>query len=292
MPPLCAPRFTCLGFYPAAGKEEGEGDRRGGRRAGAGGNGGKRRLPLCDRDGDRDRGTPCKCHCSAFCCPSVDTHRQRDQKALLFPQGSLGWDVCVSPPAQTPGSTAGLIPQDEEPQAPSWEHFYRGSWFWGAALLRVPKPAFTAGGGGSDGWVGGFWSGSGWTIPRDAADSHAGWASRCLWGDTHPSLGSQGAAAPFSLSPAGLQLLFQRPPAPIWSAQSKPWHAVAPSLLSPPCRRRIASHHIFHPAKEILTGMEFVSLCFLPSVAIMCAKRPGRNLSWLGPDSAFGEIHG
>lgn len=201
--------------------------------------------------------------------------------------------MCVCPPpAQTPGSTAGLIPQDEEPQAPSWEHFYRGSWFWGAALLRVPKPAFTAGGGGSDGWVGGFWSGSGWTIPRDAADSHAGWASRCLWGDTHPSLGSQGAAAPFSLSPAGLQLLFQRPPAPIWSAQSKPWHAVAPSLLSPPCRRRIASHHIFHPAKEILTGMEFVSLCFLPSVAIMCAKRPGRNLSWLGPDSAFGEIHG
>jgi len=84
-----------------------EGGGRGGGE-GLGENGGKQRLPLCDRDEDRDQGTPHQCHHSVFCSPSVDT-------VDSVTEGLHG-------PRRVPwaGSTVGLIPRDEEPQAPPW----------------------------------------------------------------------------------------------------------------------------------------------------------------------------
>lgn len=88
-PPLCLPFVPrdshVRAFIRQPGRRRAKGAGEGGEGL-EGGNGGKRRLPLCDRDGDRDRGTAGSATTLCFAIPTLTpTHSvteglQRTQK--------------------------------------------------------------------------------------------------------------------------------------------------------------------------------------------------------------------
>lgn len=127
--------------------------------------------------------------------------------------------------------------------------------------------------------VGDIWSGSGWTVPRDAAEIHTRWgtAMPAVGGTPFPGLAGcchkPSPSPPLSPSPVGLRLPLQSPPSSHLVCPNHPQPALPPPRCLPPT--------FSIPAEEILPGMESVSLCFLPSVAVLRAKRPGRNLAGL-----------